>query len=185
MIRINLLPASERVTRARLLEVRLSQATLVAVLLTALVSWAGLEAATGRVEAELQTSQDAFADLQSTLQAATQAEALLAQRRAQVMAIDALRHRRAAPARLLARVTAAVPADAWLLEVRFATDERRRTVTIDGRALSFEAVGTFTSALRAGDADLQVDVVQAAAETMGETSVVRFLLRISAGEVVS
>lgn len=184
MIRINLIP-SEGAMQARVEGVRIAQAALLAVLLVGSVSWGALEVSRARIDAALQRSQDALAGVQTTLQAVAQAEALLAQRHAQVMALNALRQRQSAPARLLEHVTASVPADAWLLELRFATGDGRRTLTIDGRALNFDAVGTCVSALRAGHADLQVDVVQAAAETVGETSVVRFLLRITTGEVAA
>lgn len=126
----------------------------------------------GRAEA-------ALAGLAPAVDAVRGAEARRADLAAQVARIEALHGRRGEPARLLDRLSRALPDGLWLSEVR----QEPAAVVVRGRAVTPAAVSDYAAALEdSASPDARVEIVGSRREeSFGGREAVAFEVRMRAG----
>ncbi len=181
MIRIDLLPPRQRERPTLAASSRGLRATAVSLLLCALVFgglwWRTLDHRRSELERRIARDQRELLPLRDAAARADRAAVSNADLSKRLGAIDGLQAGRRAAVRLLTVLGRSLPDDAWLTDVSQRHDETR----VSGRALSLEAVGDFAQRLQASGAfERPLEIVTTARESVGEMSLVRFVLRAGA-----
>ena len=170
MIRINLLSAERKSTRAKSAFDITQQITLVcgAILLAAVavVGWRFwlVTRDARQVEAAIQVAQQETQRLHSVIAQVQQFEQRKAQLQQRVTLIEQLRKEQIGPVHMLDQISLALPPSLWLSEMKQTATPNE--VLIDGRSLSLTGLSDFVANLeRSGSFQKSVEIVSSTTDT--------------------